>query len=87
MRKTLSAMEQLLLRHLLVSAMEGFLLRRLLVSAVELLRHLLVSPIEQFLLRHLLVGAIEQFLGPFHQIHSLLGNGHLRRFHKRHQER
>ena len=44
MRKTLSAMEQLLLRHLLVSAMERFLLRHHLVSAVELLRHLLVRP-------------------------------------------
>lgn len=37
------------------------------------------ASVEQLLLRHLLVGAMEQFLGPFHQIHSLLGNEHERR--------
>ena len=63
--------EQLLLGTFLVRAIERFLLRHLLVSAVELLGNLLVSPM-RFLLGHLLVGAMEQFLGPFHQIHSLL---------------
>ena len=78
MRKTLSAMEQLLLGTFLASAIERFLLRHLLVSAAELLGHLLVSPM-RFLLRHLLVGAMEQFLGPFHQIHSRLDNEYERR--------